>query len=334
MATLSQVRSSEYVRSLEQVGKDDVQACGGKGANLGELTRLGMRVPPGFCIVSDALPYVLETNRLTSRVAEIAAGLRFDDPHALEDGTARIREVIATARIPVDLETAICERYRDLVVTGGRYVAVRSSVAVKDSPVSSFPGLMDTFHYVLGQDETLEQIRQCWASLWTARAAFVRHERGIAHERGLIAPLVQVMIDADCAGVMFTANPVSGSRDEIVIEGNWGIGESVVSGAAVTDHYVLDKQTLVTKTTRIPTKTVMVTVDRKHGSGRAEQEVPAGLVEEPTLSGEQLFELGSAGKAIEGHFGYDADVEWAYRRGELFLLQTRRLRGVAEADGQ
>jgi pyruvate,water dikinase len=319
----------EYVRPLETVGKDDVQRCGGKGANLGELTRVGVRVPPGFCVVAEALQYVLDTNVLTGRIAEIAAGLHYDDARSLEDETGRIRSLIAAATIPADLEQAIRERHRVLIARGDRYVAVRSSVAVADSPISSFPGLMDTYHYVLGEEETLRRISECWASLWTARAAFVRNQQGIAHERGLIAPLVQVMINADVAGVMFTANPVTSSIDEIVIESNWGIGESVVSGAAVADHYVLDKQTLRSKTSRIARKNVMVTIDDARGEGRAERPVPAELADRRTLSAEQLVELGAVGRDIAAHFGFEADVEWAYRGAELYVLQARRIRTLA-----
>jgi pyruvate,water dikinase len=315
-----------YVRSLDTVGRDDVRQCGGKGANLGELARMGVRVPPGFCIVADALPYVLESNALDEPIADIAAGLSYDDAGSLEAETARIRALIASATLPDDLAGAIRREYRALVDDGDRYMAVRSSVAVRDSPVSSFPGLMDTYHYVLGEDEVLARIRQCWASLWTARAAFVRHEQGIAHERGLIAPLVQVMIDADTAGVLFTANPVTGSLDEIVVEANWGIGESVVSGHAVADHFVVDKESLAARSTIIPRKTVMVAIDQDRGAGRVEREVPEELADRQTLTEAQLAELGAAGKEIARHFGFEADVEWAYKDGVLYVLQARRIR--------
>ena len=329
MQTEPTATAREYVRSFDQICKDDVTECGGKGANLGELTRIGMRVPPGFCIVSEALGYVLRDNDLEAGIAEIAAGLRYDESQALETDTARIRELIVSATIPRDLEQAIRSRYRSLVAGDNGYVAVRSSVAVKDSEVSSFPGLMDTYHYVRGEDETLSRIRRCWASVWTARAAFVRHEQGIGHDRALIAPLVQTMIDAECAGVMFTANPVTGARDEIIVEANWGIGESVVSGAAVSDYFVLDGATLATKTARISKKTIMVTMDRALGAGRIEQDVPQELAGAATLSEAQLAELGATAKTIEHHFGFEADIEWAYRGSDLFVLQARKLRNLA-----
>ena len=320
-----------YVLSLEQACKEDVQRCGGKAANLGELIQLGVRVPPGFCVLVDALPHVLEAGSLVGPIAEIASRLSYDDMNALEAETAHIRAMIASAPIPSDLESAIIDLYRALISGRNRYVAVRSSVAVRDSPVSSFPGLMDTYHYVLGEVEVLTRIRECWASLWTTRAAFVRHEQGIAHDRGLIAPIVQVMVDADTAGVLFTANPVTGAREEIIVESNWGIGESVVSGAALADYYVLDKDTLATTSMRIPRKNVMVTIDGAKGVGRAERAVPEELADRPTLSETQLVELGTVGKEIARHFDFEADVEWAYQDGKLYILQARRIRNLAPA---
>jgi pyruvate,water dikinase len=319
-----------YTLALHDIGKDDVQRCGGKGANLGELTQIGARVPPGFCVTADALPYLLGSNSLDGPIAEVAERLDFEDLNALEAATARIRGMIGSARIPTDLEAEIRDRYRALVSDANRYVAVRSSVAVKDSPVSSFPGMMDTYHYVLGEAELLEKIRECWASLWTARAAFARHRQDIAHDRGLIAPVIQLMVNADTAGVLFTANPITQSTTEIVIESNWGIGESVVSGRSMNDFYVLDKDNLGLRERRVARKNVMVTMDVGRGSGRLEQAVPPERASEPTLSEAQLVELGRTSKGIEDHFGFNVDMEWAYQDGILYVLQARRIRNVGK----
>ncbi|KRT64027.1 MAG: phosphoenolpyruvate synthase, pyruvate, water dikinase [Chloroflexi bacterium CSP1-4] len=319
-----------YTLPLDEIDKDDVQRCGGKGANLGELTQIGARVPPGFCITADALGYLLSSNSLDGPIAEVASRLDFEDLNALEAATAGIRGMIASARVPTDLEAEILERYRALVSDANRYVAVRSSVAVKDSPISSFPGMMDTYHYVLGETELLEKVRECWASLWTARAAFARHRQGIAQDRGLIAPVIQLMVNADTAGVLFTANPITGATTEIVIESNWGLGESVVSGRSMNDFYVLDKANLGLRERRVARKNVMVTMDLGRGSGRLEQAVPPERSSEPTLSDAQLVELGRTSKGIEDHFGFNVDMEWAYQDGILYVLQARRIRHVGK----
>jgi pyruvate,water dikinase len=323
-----------YTLPLREIDQHDVQRCGGKGANLGELTQIGARVPPGFCVTADALPYLLGSNSLDGPIAEVAERLDFEDLNALEAATAGIRSMIASARIPSDLEAEIRDRYRALVSDENRYVAVRSSVAVKDSQISSFPGMMDTYHYVLGEDELLEKIRECWASLWTARAAFARHRQDIAHDRGLIAPVIQLMVNADTAGVLFTANPITQATTEIVIESNWGIGESVVSGRSMNDFHVLDKESLAVKERRVARKNVMVTMDLGRGSGRLEQAVPPERASEPTLSEAQLVELGRTSKGIEDHFGFNVDMEWAYQDGTLYVLQARRIRTVSKNQAQ
>lgn len=320
---------TKYTLALQDITKDLVEQCGGKGANLGELTHLGVRVPPGFCITADALPYLIDSNSLNGPIADIAARLDFEDLNALEADTAGMRTMIAAAQIPSDLEAEIRDGYRALVSDQNKYVAVRSSVAVKDSNISSFPGMMDTYHYVLGELDLLDRIRECWASLWTARAAFARHRQDISHDRGLIAPVIQLMVDADIAGVLFTANPITEATTEIVIESNWGIGESVVSGKSMNDFYVLDKDSLAVKERRVARKNVMVTMDHGRGSGRIEREVPLARATEPTLSEAQLDELGRTSKRIEDHFGFNVDVEWAYQGGTLYVLQARRVRTVA-----
>ncbi len=321
---------AEYVLTLENVSGTDLQLCGGKATGLGELMRLGLTVPGGFCIRGDALSYLLDSNSLSDQIAEIAADLNFDDYADVDNKTTRIRSLITSATIPTDLEQELLEGYRELVGSDKKFVAVRSSVAVRESEVSSFPGMMDTYHYVLGEAEVLEKIRECWASLWTARAAYSRHQKDIPHHLGVIAPVVQLMVDSDIAGVLFTANPITKDAGEMVIEANWGLGESVVSGKSMNDFYSLDKESLAIKEQRVVNKTVMVTLDSERGSGRKEQPVPPDQTSAAVLSYAQLVELGEAGNRIEEHFGFNADVEWAYEDGTLFILQARKIRGLED----
>ena len=312
--------------SFHEIGRTDVQRCGGKGANLGELTHAGVRVPPGFCVTSDALHYTLERNSLTGPIADIASRLNFDDYPGVEADTGRIRSMIISAQIPQDLEEDILQHHRELIRGKEKFVAVRSSVSVKDSDVSSFPGMMDTYHFILGEREVLNKIRECWASLWTARAAYARHQKQIPHDRGLIAPVIQLMVHPDTAGVLFTANPITNATDEMVIEANWGLGESVVSGRSMNDFFVLAKEPFAIKQKRICPKTMMVTMDEKQGAGREERPVPPEKQMAPTLSDLQLVELGKVGTRIENHFSFPADIEWAYEGNTLFILQARQIR--------
>lgn len=321
---------SRYLLLLQDIGRDDVYRCGGKATSLGELTRAGVKVPPGFCIVADALTYVLDSDSLGDQIAGIAATLNFDDYDGVEKKTAQIRSQITSAAIPDDLEQDILAHYRALVSGDNKFVAVRSSVAVKDMPISSFPGMMDTYHYVLGEAEVLEKLRECWASLWTSRAAFARHQKNIPHHLGLIAAVIQLMVNPETAGVLFTANPITKATNEMVIESNWGLGESVVSGKSMNDFYVLDKENLAVRQRKIAHKTVMVTMDEDKGSGRTEKLVPPERATAPTLSEAQLVELGQTSKVIEQHFNFSADIEWAYQNGKLYILQARRIRNLAQ----
>ncbi|HVP18034.1 MAG TPA: PEP/pyruvate-binding domain-containing protein [Spirochaetia bacterium] len=320
-----------YVKNLRDMTKEDFQETGGKAANLGELARNGFNVPPAFCVTARSLDHVIDSNNAMPKILEISSTLDYDDYDGMEEKTARIRELISSARIPRDLEAEIRQGIDGLrgPSAGEPFVAVRSSVAVRDSSVSSFPGMMDTFHFLKGEAQIVEYIRKCWASLWTARAAMRRHQMGIDHGKGIIAPLVQKMVNADVAGVMFTANPITGSREEIVIEANWGLGESLVSGESINDYFVLGKGSPpAIKEKRIQKKTIMVTLDKEKGVGRKKYDVPSELSEAATLSDSQLRELAARGGEIENVFQFPQDIEWAYEKATLYLLQSRKIKGL------
>lgn len=313
---------------LGDVAHDETERFGGKAANLGRLLRLGAQVPPGYCIVADALDFVLGANGIDRRIADIAAKLDFEDYAGVETRTAEIRGLIEKARIPDTLRGEIVDRYEQLVSGRNRFVAVRSSVAVRETPISSFPGMMDTYHYVLGSDEVLSRVSECWASLWSTRAAYIRHHKRIPHRKAVIAPVVQSMVDSDTAGVLFTANPVSKEKGEIVIEANWGLGESVVSGKSMNDYFVVGKANHEIRQKRIATKTVMVVMDDEKGFDRCERDVPATKSNLATLSEQQLHELARLGKTVEADYGTCVDIEWAYQEGKLYVLQARTIRNL------
>jgi pyruvate,water dikinase len=317
-----------FVKHFGEMTRGNFQQAGGKAANLGELTQAGFNVPPGFCVISDALAYLIEHNSIQSRIDAIAAELDYDDFESMESKTAQIRSLITSAEIPEDLMAQLADTISSVVGDEKAFVAVRSSVAVRGSQISSFPGMMDTYHYLKGEEEVVTHIKMCWASLWTSRAAFARHHKNIDHSLGLIAPVVQKMVHSEVAGVLFTANPISGARDEMVIEANWGLGESVVSGKSMNDFFSLDKATAEEKIRKIAKKTVMVSFDEEKGIGRKECEVPSELMNEPTLSEDQVHELGKAGVEIENAFGFPQDIEWAYEKGRLFILQSRNIKGL------
>jgi len=324
---------SLYIKKLQEMTQEDFQETGGKAANLGELARHRFRVPPAFCVTARSLEYVFAHNGIAPKLQHIVSGFDYDDYEGMESKTAQIRELIIACLIPTDLQAEIRQGIEDLREASGEepFVAVRSSVAVRDSSISSFPGMMDTYHFLRGEAQIVEYIRKCWASLWTSRAAIRRHQLQIDHAKGIIAPLVQRMVNSDVAGVMFTANPLTGSRGEIIIEANWGLGESLVSGESINDYFVLTKGAPPeVKEKRIQKKNVMVTLDKEAGTGRRKYEMPEALSTAATLTDDQLRELGVLGLAIEGVFAYPQDIEWAYERDVLYLLQSRKIKGLKD----
>jgi pyruvate,water dikinase len=248
----------------------------------------------------------------------------------METKTTEIRSLITSAGIPEDLETEMIGAIRDLIGREEAFVAVRSSVAVKGSTVSSFPGMMDTYHFLKEEEEIIRHIKMCWASLWTSRATFARHHKKVDHSLGLIAPTVQKMVNPEVAGVLFTANPITGERDEMVIESNWGLGESVVSGKSMNDFFLLGKVPLNLKNKKISKKTVMVCFDEETGSGRKECAVAPDRMDVPTISDGQVYELGETALKVEALFDYPQDIEWAFQKGELFVLQSRNIKNLKE----
>ncbi len=323
----------KYVKQLEAMTREEFRETGGKAANLGELTNNGFNVPPGFCISGKSLDYLIESADLWPKINAITATMDFDEYEDIETKSEKIRDLITAATIPEDLQDEINRNIEMMKDADGNdpFVAVRSSVAVKDSAISSFPGMMDTYHFVKGADQIIDYTRKCWASLFTARAMYRRQQQNIPQDKGVIAPIVQRMVNADVAGVMFTANPISMARDEIIIEANWGLGESLVSGEAIVDYFAMTREDPPqVKVRKVQNKNIMVTVDREKGIGRKKYELTGNMITDCTLTDDQLRELATIGPEIEKLFGSPQDIEWAYENGELFFLQSRKIKGLKE----
>jgi phosphoenolpyruvate synthase/pyruvate phosphate dikinase len=222
-------REERLVTRISGVRRDDLELAGGKGANLGELMQAGFPVPDGFIVSTEAYATVVEEAGLATVIGNgLAAG---------DDG-APIRAAFENATIPDRLAAAIIAAYTDL----GGAVAVRSSATTEDLAEAAFAGQQDTYLNVVGDAAVLDAVRRCWGSLWTERAIAYRRRQQVESGNLRIAVVIQRMVDAEFAGVMFTANPVAGDRDEVVVDANPGLGEAVVSGLVTPDHYVLDAE--------------------------------------------------------------------------------------------
>ena len=325
-------KSKRLVLWFEELRKEDIPLVGGKNANLGEMTQAGIPVPPGFAITAYAYSKYLRETGIAEKIYETIRETVTDinDPKQYEEASRKVRKLIESTPMPRDIEEEIRKAYEKLSEKTRMvdvYVAVRSSATAEDLPDASFAGQQETYLNVRGADELVEKTVKCWSSLFTPRAIFYRTQKGFRHEDVLISVGVQKMVNAKAAGVMFTINPVTGDRSQIVIEGNWGLGESVVSGAVTPDDYIVDKETLKVIDKRIAKKTVEYIRDPKTGK-TIHAEVPPERQNQPCLTDEEIRILAELAKKIEEHYGRAQDIEWAIDRDlpfpeNIFIVQSR-----------
>ena len=316
-----------YALRFDDPNATDLRLVGGKGINLGRLTQAGFPVPPGFTVSTDAYRDFIATNNLRVVIADILATVRMTDADDLDRKAQSIRSHIERAKIPDALGAAITDGYRRL--GDDEFVAVRSSSTAEDLAETSFAGQHDTYLDMCGEASVLDAVRRCWASMWSARAIAYRNKNGIDQDAVGMAVVVQKMISSDVAGVMFTANPMTGAVDEIVINASWGLGEGVVSGIVTPDQFVLSRDTLALKDTQVGSKAMRVVRNRETGLGTVTEDVPAAEASKTTMSTETLRDLAAVGRSVQDFYeGYPQDIEWAYAEGKFYLLQSRDITGL------
>lgn len=325
-------------------GSDSKALVGGKGANLGLCARQGFPVPPGFTVTTEAYAAFLADTGLQRTIEDLLAGADYAQMPDLERRMAAIREAIVTMPLPAPLADAIRAGYAELGAEP--LVAVRSSGTAEDLAEASFAGMHDTYLHIQGQVGVVHAVQRCWASLWTARAEAYRHQRLIDLTDVRMAVVVQVMVDAEVSGVMFTANPITTATDQLVVNASWGLGEAVVQGFVTPDQYVVKVQRplsvgfdrLVPPNAKITLRIKSATTGRKELRMVRDPRVGHGTVTEPTpeadqvrnaLSEAQVLELAELGRRVQAFYeGLPQDIEWALTGGKLFLLQARPITGV------
>ena len=307
---------------FEDVDKNDLPLVGGKGANLGELTKAGIPVPPGFIVTTVSYSNFLEEAGLREEMGNILEPLNPDDTEQLLQIATKIKDAITSAEMPQDIADEIREAYREL----GGLVAVRSSATAEDLPDASFAGQQRTFLNIQGEDDVITAVQECWASLFEPRAIFYRNEHGIDHMQVGIAVPVQRMVQSEAAGVIFTMEPVT-NESKITIEAVYGLGEAVVSGEMTPDYYLVDKERFTILEKQIVEQDWQLVKSSESDSGvdgtNVRLTVSDELRKEQKLSDDEIISLAKLGAKIEDHYQFPQDIEWAKEGGELYVVQTR-----------
>ncbi len=330
-------KEKRFILWLEEVTKDDVVLVGGKNANLGEMIRAGIPVPPGFAVTAYAYKYFLDRTGLGEKIYSMLKDLDVNDKKALDETSSKIRQMIKETPMPPEIEESIRKAYRELASRlnmdpNKLRVAVRSSATAEDMPEASFAGQQETYLNVYGEDAVVKRVKDCWASLFTSRAIFYRVAQGIPHERALMSVTVQKMVNSRSAGVMFTLHPVTGDTNVIVIEGAWGLGEAVVGGKVTPDEWVVDKNTLEIKERKVNKKTIAIVFNPEKGENETiklpDPRFPLFDPDAPSLNDDEVKRLAELGNLIEKHYGRAMDIEWAIDMDlpfpqNVFIVQAR-----------
>ena len=315
--------TNRYVLEFEQIDKTLVSDVGGKGAHLGELSRIdGIRVPPGFCVTTDAFGRTVAVAPSIDDQLDRLAHLEADDREAIRTKSAAVRRTIEAFGIPDDVADAIIAEVASLGVDAA--YAVRSSATAEDLPTASFAGQHDTQLNVVGVAAVLRHVSRCWASLFTERAVTYRLKNGIDHRKVQMAVVVQRMVSADAAGVLFTADPVTSNRTIVSVEATFGLGEALVSGLVNPDVYKVRDGEVASKTVSKKELAIRATA----GGGTQEDAVDPAQQEQTVLTDAQVVRLALLGRHIETHFGRPQDVEWCLVAGDFEIVQSRPITTV------
>ncbi len=307
---------------------------GGKGASLARLAAAGLPVPPGFHITTAAYRRFVTEHGLQEQILAAVSAATPDQPATLEEASNWIGKLFAQSALPDDIAEEIRRAYTDLgayaeLGGGDTPVAVRSSATAEDLPELSFAGQQETYLNIRGQQALMAAVKKCWASLWTARAIAYRLQHGIDQEAVALAVVVQVLVPAEAAGVMFTANPVNGRRAEVVINAVWGLGEAIVGGLVTPDTLTLEKASGRVLSRETADKHVMTV---RVEDGTIEQPVPEARRRAPVLDDGQAAELARLGVQIEMLYGMPMDIEWALAEGKFAILQARPITALPQRE--
>ena len=322
-----------YVAWFKDLNKDSIATAGGKGANLAEMINAGLPVPNGFAVTAQTYKEFIEKTGIKDKILAQLFGLNVDDTAKLQEVAKQIQKIITDTEIPEEIKEEIIDNYEllgaekeahDLIEAKEVFVAVRSSATAEDLPEFSFAGQQATYLNVRKTDHVVQAVQQCWASLYTARAIYYRVKNNFEHSKVYIAVVIQKMVESEKAGVMFSMNPATNNKDEIIIEAGFGFGDAVVSGAISPDSYVVDKNTFEIKNKTVGNKEFMFY--RDPNTGRTNKRILSlEKARAQVLTDDEVKRIAKLAKKSEDHYGNPQDMEFAIEGNNLFMVQTRAI---------
>ncbi|OGF33343.1 hypothetical protein A2478_01420 [Candidatus Falkowbacteria bacterium RIFOXYC2_FULL_36_12] len=305
-----------FCKKIKKINKSDVKIAGGKGASLGEMINNSIPVPDGFVVLSNSFEKFLEVTDINVEIDAQMDKANSDDVNSIDNASKTIESLIIGATMPDDIAQEIEKSFSDL---NAKYVAVRSSATAEDSSTASWAGELESYLFV-NHENLLDSVKKCWASLFTPRAIHYRIEQGLKDKKVSVAVVIQKMIDSEISGITFTVHPVTQDKNQMIIEAIFGQGEAIVGGLVTPDSYVVDKETMKIIDQNISVQKMHIVQKRNN----TEQQ---DLVEEKgskqKLSEEQILEIAEICKHIEEHYEFPCDIEWAFARGEFYIVQSR-----------
>ncbi|MDO8497129.1 MAG: phosphoenolpyruvate synthase [bacterium] len=348
------MQKQKYIVWFEEVNKGDIGLVGGKGANLGEMTNAHLPIPYGFIVTSHAYFLFIKESNLQPKINELLKNINCENPHELHQASIHIQELILRAPIPEEFMNQIIEYYADLPLKEEQYlkrnitdlkkglhkikslyvqplVAVRSSATAEDLPGASFAGQQDTYLNVKGDQHLLHKVRECWASLFTERAIYYRHNQGFDHFKVGLAAVVQRMAQSDKSGIAFSIDPVTNDKTKIVIEAIYGLGEYIVQGKVTPDHYEVDKRSFIILKKDIKFQNLKYI---KAGIDNKEVRLSREEGSQKKLSDEEIIKVALLVKEIEHHYYFPQDIEWAIEKDKVFIVQSRPITTIKGVDAK
>lgn len=315
------------VKFFKDLDKHDTPLVGGKGANLGEMTKAGFPVPNGFAITINAYDAFLAENDIAKKIYDTLKVTDVNDPVQLNEASRKIQKMIVNGQLPEVVTKDVISSYKKLSgFMKHALVAVRSSATAEDVASTSFAGQQASFLNVQGEANLLINVKECWASLFTPRSIFYRVENKIRHESVKIAVIVMKMVQSEVSGVMFSIDPVKNDKDRILIESVWGLGEMIVQGSVVPDNYVVQKGTFAILSKEISDQSIELI---KEKGITKERKVPLNLIDKQKITDEEIVQLAKYGQKLQDHYYFPQDTEWAKEKGKIYIVQTRPVTTVS-----